>query len=261
MTMLILDPRGRLRDNDVRQLRAGGAELIVLTGDAGGHRTAGGPDELRVVADYRHPGALEYAVLDLAATRQISVIVAIDDADQVRAAALRDYLGLLGQDRASALTLQDLSSLRAWLAEAGVPTVPCGTVRSACDVFRHAQRFGYPIRIRERRLPGWPTVAVLRGEADAAAFTAIPAASGAASGTWPYVAEPALDGDHVTVTAEASDRDGWVLAGGTVDARRLADDALVTLPTYPESTFTVDVVVTGGGEHFIDSVRAKGAWQ
>lgn len=251
MTMLILDPHGRMRGEAERRLQAGGAELIVLTGEAGC------TSDVRVPVDYGRPGALEYAVLDLAATRQISVIVAVDEADRIRAAALRDYLGLLGQDRASALTLQDLVNLREWLIEAGVPTMPVGAVRSPCDVFRHAHRFGYPMRLRQRRLAGWPTAAVLRSEADAEAFTA---AAKAPTGTWSYAAEPGLDGERVTVTAEASDR-GWVLVGGTVEARRLADEALVVLPTYPESMFSVEIAVTSTGKHLVDTVRAKGDWQ
>lgn len=112
----------------------------------------------------------ELAVLELAETTQLAAIVATAGEDLVRAGALRDLLGVPGQSRADALLFADPVAMRERLGQHGVPTVPCGPVHRVSDLYWYAHRWGYPVRVRERR-PPWSNAAVLWDEADLRAYT------------------------------------------------------------------------------------------
>ncbi|WP_328603342.1 hypothetical protein OG943_24995 [Amycolatopsis sp. NBC_00345] len=141
-------------------------DLVLFTGRA--EPGADGFAEVRTFPDYATAGTVEQAALTL----PVTAVVALSPADAVRAGALRDHLGLPGPGRAAAIACVDLLTQRGLLSRAGVPTVACGPVDRAADLFWYAHRWGYPLRVRSRRAEGWPTVARLGSEAEIAAFTA-----------------------------------------------------------------------------------------
>jgi hypothetical protein len=157
MTIVIL---GRHPAPYADWLRDAGTDLVLVTDrtDATGY------------TDVLTTAEPERAVLDLAKKRQITAIVATAGVDLVRAGALRDFLGVPGQSRAEALAFADPIAMRELLEKNGVATVPCGPVCRVSDLYWYAHRWGYPVRVRERR-PSWSTVAVLRNEADLRAYT------------------------------------------------------------------------------------------
>lgn len=155
MTIVILDRFPGPLPPYAEWLHDAGADLVLVT-------------ERADVDGYAAVLPEAAAVLDLAKTRQINAIVATAGADLVRAGALRDRLGVPGQGRESARVFTDPLAMRGLLARHGVPTVPCGPVRRVSDL----RRWGFPVRVRERRPPSWPTVAVLRDEAELRAYAA-----------------------------------------------------------------------------------------
>jgi hypothetical protein len=167
MTIVILDRFPGALPPYAEWLRDAAADLVLVTARADvGHGYA----EVRSVSGYAG-AAGERAVLELARTRQISAIVATAGADLVRAGALRDLLGVPGQGRDAALAFADPVTMRELLSQHGISTVPGGPVHRVSDLYWYAHRWGYPVRVRERRPPAWPTVAVLRDEADLRAYT------------------------------------------------------------------------------------------
>lgn len=190
MTIVILD-----RGPDARPPYAdwlAGKELVLITDRA---VDTGGYAEVRRVQDYA--ATVELTVLELAATRQISALVATATPDLVRAGALRDHLGIRGQSRADATVFADPVAMRERLKTAGVPVVPAGAVLHVADLYWYQHQWG-PLRVRRRNEPGWPTAAVLRDEADLRAFTANGLAPSLVSAPSLF-AEPYRDGDRRTV--------------------------------------------------------------
>lgn len=135
-----------------------------------GHDTTGYA-EVRSFADYATSGRVEREAVRLARGRTIRAIVALAAEDAIRAGALRDQLGVDGEGREDAIALRDLVAQRARRRQGGIPTVPCAPVQRVSDLYWLGHRWGYPLRVRHRRRPGWPTAALLGGEADVAAFT------------------------------------------------------------------------------------------
>lgn len=168
MTVVILDRfPGRLPPY-AEWLHDADADLVLVT-ERDVTEPGGYAEVLRVPGFAGAAG--ELAVLDLASRRRISAIVATAGPDLVRAGALRDLLGVPGQSRDQALPFTDPVAMRELLSRNRVLTLPCGAVFRASDLYWYAHRWGYPLRVRSRRPPAWPTVTVLRDEADLRAYT------------------------------------------------------------------------------------------
>ncbi|MGJ3561618.1 hypothetical protein ACR6C2_38570 [Streptomyces sp. INA 01156] len=128
-------------------------------------RRPAGYSEVRHVGRYASADA-ETTVLDLARHRTVTAVLALHPADQVRAGALRDALGLPGQTRDEALVLVDAVAAHALLGRPGVPVTERADVRRILDLYRAAHIWGYPLAVRRRRTPGgrsWPCSATRRG--------------------------------------------------------------------------------------------------
>lgn len=167
MTIVILDRSSGSLPPYAEWLSDAAADLVLVTARADVGR--GYAEVLSVPGVAGAAG--ERAVLAVAQTRQVSAIVATAGPDLVRAGALRDLLGVPGQGRDAALAFADPVTMRELLGRHGIPTVPGGPVYRVSDLYWYAHRLGYPVRVRERRPPAWPTVALLRGEADLRAYT------------------------------------------------------------------------------------------
>src|SRR5690348_3957539 len=148
-----------------------GADLVLLTAQEASTVDARGFASVVSILDYGCTFEVERAVLALAKQTEITGLVAIAAADLVRAGALREYLGLPGQRRQDALAFVDPLATREHLDRAGIPTVPGGPVSRVSDLYWYAHLWGYPVRIRQRNEPGWPTAAELGSEADIRYYT------------------------------------------------------------------------------------------
>lgn len=226
--------------------------------------------DVRYVGDYADSATVDLNVTTLARSRGVSAIAVADAADLIRAGALRDYLGIPGQGRESAVTFHDLVRLRRALAHAAVPTVSCEPVRRPADIFLAASQRGLPLRVRQRRAVGWPAVALLDSFEAMRGFTRD--GLGVAPGAVPsLLVETPVDGGRHKVIGEVTDGEAVITsggpgngmatagAGGAGTVAGLARAALAALPTPTGQTYSVEVVRTVDGRLLVDNVAAAAA--
>jgi hypothetical protein len=268
MTIVILDrPGGQLHPYP-KWLADSGEELALFTGRSKGDifaRERFGYSKVYSFADYPTTAAVERGVLGFAertAISPISAVVAVDAGDLVRAGALRDRLVVPGQTREAATVLKDLVLIRRRLERAGIPAPIGGPVQRVADLYWYAHRWGYPLRIRRRRSPGWPETAVLTNEAAVRAFTreglapdleVIPS----------LVAERCLEGPRMRVAAIPDDDGSWLLRrSGWLGVAAVPPDAAVPddLADLVRSALEV-LSPSRDALHLVEAVRgATGQW-
>ncbi|HKS46135.1 MAG TPA: hypothetical protein VJT49_13675 [Amycolatopsis sp.] len=253
MTVVILHPPGRSLPPYPEWLAGVATDLVLVTGPATA-AGAGYADVLSIV-DYETSARVETAVLDIAERTDLTAIVAVGVLDQIRAGGLRDHLGLPGPGRDTAIGLVDGVRAAGLLADAGVPSLPRGRVRRAVDLYWYAHRWGCPLRIRSRRVAGWPTVVVLHDRDELRAFTegGLPANQEVMPS---LMAEPvvagerhrgvfALDGDRARAMDKYPDAHTFTeLAGGALSAV----DAMAGWPHH------VEAVSSDEGEWLVETI-------
>jgi hypothetical protein len=265
MTIVILErPRGPLYPYP-QWLADSGRNLALFTGRPPGElgaRDRAGYAHVRSCTGYSTSAEVERGVLELAERTTVTAIVAIDSTDLVRAAALRGHLGVPGQTRDAALVLQDLVLTRRRLERAGVPAPIAGPVQRVADLYWYAHRWGYPLRVRRRREPGWPETAVLTNEAAVRALTHDGLTAG--PGTVPsLVAERYLEGPRVRVAALPDDDGSWLLRrSGWLGVAAVPPDAPLPEDLARVVRAALEVLSpTGDAPHLIEAVRgATGQW-
>ncbi|MEU3609662.1 hypothetical protein AB0E83_30105 [Streptomyces sp. NPDC035033] len=230
MTLVVLDPDGRHAAGCPGWLADAGEELHLVTGRAGVHP---GFARVSVVERYGRGAGAETAVLDAASRTPVRAVVALAPEDQIRAAGLRERLGLPGQSRKAALALADSVAAHALLARAGVATTPLAEVRRVADLYWWAHRWGYPLAVRPRRGPDRAVIAEL---ADEAALRAT-----VAGGLLP--SDPAV---VPSLTVEPA---------VTGEVRREAGPPLAGLPADPGHPYVVETVRGPEGDPLVRAVR------
>ena len=237
-------------------------DAVLFTGRSPTEIDAGqvrGYAEVHCFPRYASSGQVELATVRLARDTAIRAIVAIDPEDAIRAGALRDYLGVNGQCREDAIAQQDLVALRARLHDAGIPAVRCGTVQRVCDLYWYGHHWGYPLRVRHRRRPGWPSAVLLDNDADVAAFT-----RGGLTGrleTMPsLLIEPADDSRERITLSYPAGGPSRIPHASQAAAQSLASAALVQLTRPGEGTWRVELARRGTGHDWrVDALhRAPG---
>ena len=262
-TVLVLDRPGGPRPPYPEWLRDAGRDLVLLTGrpgDGGGRPE--GYAEAWFLPAYATSAEAELRALDLARRTRVGAIVAIDPADLVRAAGLRDLLDLPGQRKESALAFADSVRTGELLRRAGVPVVHREQVRRVADVYWHAHAWGYPLRIRQRREHGRPVVAELRDEAEARACVAAPLITDPEA-VPSLTVERLVRGERHRVLGTVDARGGWRLSTADGSAHpeltSVARSALTALPAAPGYPYLVEVLRTDRGEWLVDTVTDAGA--
>jgi hypothetical protein len=262
MTLLVLD-RGQGQLPPYLEWLEEPSDAVLFTGrspDEIEGCQVRGYAEVRCFPRYASSGQVELAAVRLARDTPIRAIVAVAPEDAIRAGALRDHLGVDGQRRQDAIAQQDLVALRARLHEAGIPALRCGAVQRVCDLYWYGHHWGYPLRVRHRRRPGWPPAARLDGDADVAAFT-----GGGLTGRLETVPslliEPADDSrERITLSCPAGGPSPMPSASPPV-ARSLAVAALARLTRPGEGAWRVELVRSGTGHDWrVDAAgRALGS--
>ena len=195
MTILVLDEHAVRLGRYASWLADSGEPLAGFTGTPPSYYHSH-PEyhDIHFVEGYTCSAALELAVLRLAATTDVTGIVATGFADQLRAAALREFLAIPGQHRAAALAATDLVIQRERLALAGIPVVQGRPVDRPGELCRHAHAIGFPIRLRGRRAVGWPTVARIDKQDQLLAFL-----TDRRSGRRDLLVEPDMPGERIRI--------------------------------------------------------------
>ncbi|WP_037601699.1 ATP-grasp domain-containing protein [Streptacidiphilus rugosus] len=106
------------------------------------------------VAGYDASGALEERVVDLARERGVTHVLASHERDLERAAALREFLGLPGQQPDSVLPFRDKAVMKELAAAAGVRVAAHRQIETATDILSFAAEYGYPVVLKPRDSAG-----------------------------------------------------------------------------------------------------------
>ncbi|WP_331739352.1 ATP-grasp domain-containing protein (plasmid) [Streptomyces sp. NBC_00637] len=211
MTTLVLH-RGSLRANPYERWLADREEKIVLLGSA--DQLALFDEELPAAAPYLHCEVLpDYDTSPRVAERAaelieefgVTDIVACQEFDIERAAALRERYGLPGQRLDTALVYRDKWEMKRAAVRAGVAVADHALLRTAADLLSFADSHGLPVVVKPRRGALSVGVAVLRTRQELAEWLDATDLTGpGAEGEW--LAETFVEGSMCHV-------DGTVLDG------------------------------------------------
>jgi biotin carboxylase len=217
------------------------------------------------LADYDENPLVEQQVMTMHRAHRFDLVVAMSEFDLLRAARLREVLGIPGQNVAGAMAFRDKVLMKQLLAAHEVPVADFAPVDRAADLLAFIDLAGYPVIVKPRRGASSVGVRRLAGDHDLADYLA---------------AEPALRGDdgaNLIVECYVENQmyhvDGLVVGGRTVlswpaittsclgftegetltsalldpddprcePTRRLVGDALRALPTPDMAIFHAEV--------------------
>lgn len=116
--------------------------------------------------DWKANRTVDLAVLDEHRARPLHRIVALSECDQVRAAQLRERLGLPGQTVAAATAFRDKLVMKSLAAGAGLDVPGFAAVEAPCDILDFIDRNGWPVVVKPRDGAGSEGVEVLRTPAE-----------------------------------------------------------------------------------------------
>lgn len=210
-------------------------------------------------------------------------VIALSEFDLLRAARLRELIGVPGQDVASATAFRDKLTMKRILEEAGVPLAPYAPVSNLADLLGFVEQYGYPVVVKPRRGGGSMDVHVLHDELDVdtllAAHRDLGTDDGAQLLAEQYVAHELLHVDGIVVDGETrlmwastqgdstclDIKSGRALHSCLMDpddpllepARELTRRALAALPTPETSMFHAEVFLTPDGRMVFNEVASR----
>ncbi|MFF8830094.1 acetyl-CoA carboxylase biotin carboxylase subunit family protein [Streptomyces sp. NPDC015131] len=158
-----------------RWLAGSGIEPVVLTTTefAPGYAHLP-PGRVHAFDDYDTNQLVEKTALRLAREYAVEAVFARAEADVVRAAQLRELLGLPGQHTASALAFRDKVVMKDHLAGGPVDTPVYRRADSAYALVEFTAEHGYPVVVKPVSESGSLGARVIRDEADLDAYLARP---------------------------------------------------------------------------------------
>ncbi|MEW2576923.1 ATP-grasp domain-containing protein [Streptomyces syringium] len=122
--------------------------------------------------DFRQGGGAERKALELAERTPPGAVIARMEGDLLRAARLRELLGVPGQDFASTLAFRDKVHMKTLVRESGLEVPEFAPVRVDFDLFGFVREHGYPVVVKPALGSGSTGTQVLRGPADLARLLA-----------------------------------------------------------------------------------------
>ncbi len=136
-------------------------ELHVLVSDRLAKGYAHLPN-VQVFANYREPGCVDLAALEIARRVRPCAVVSRGEVDVLRAARLRELAGVPGQRWESAVAFRDKVVMKRLLAAAGVPVPAFAEVRTPLDLVDFTERHGLPAVVKPVRGSGSLGTVVVR---------------------------------------------------------------------------------------------------
>ncbi|MGA8941374.1 MAG: ATP-grasp domain-containing protein, partial [Thermoactinomyces sp.] len=118
--------------------------------------------------DYNH--AVEFTALKLYQQTPYRTIIATAERDILRAARLRDFLGLEGQSLDSALAFRDKVKMKSILKDAGIRVPAYARLESAIDLYKFVHSHGYPVVVKPVDGMGSRNTTVLENEQDTLSY-------------------------------------------------------------------------------------------
>ncbi|MBA4601212.1 ATP-grasp domain-containing protein [Thermoactinomyces mirandus] len=122
--------------------------------------------------NYDHNHAVEFTALKLYQKNPYRRIVATAERDILRAARLREFLGLEGQSLDSALAFRDKMKMKSILKSAGIRVPAYARLNSAIDLYRFVRSRGYPVVVKPIDGMGSRNTTVLENDHDTLNFLA-----------------------------------------------------------------------------------------
>ncbi|MFD0885259.1 hypothetical protein ACFQ08_11955 [Streptosporangium algeriense] len=153
-----------------------------------------GYEHVEVVEGAYFTAAVERLVVELHARFGFEQIIAMSEFDILRAARIRELLGLEGQTSESALAYRDKLHMKRHLRGAGVPVADFAPVAHLTDLLAFIRQHDFPIVVKPRRAGGSMGVQVLRDEADLWAYVADTPELASEDGAW-LLAETYVEND------------------------------------------------------------------
>ncbi|MDI5966544.1 ATP-grasp domain-containing protein [Streptantibioticus silvisoli] len=123
----------------------------------------------RLVDDY-HSWATERIAEEAARTHGVELIASTSESDVLRAARLRERLGLPGQHGDSATAYRDKVAMKRLARAAGLGVPSFTAVDGPMDLLDFVEAEGYPVVVKPRAGSGAEDVAILHGPRDLDAF-------------------------------------------------------------------------------------------
>lgn len=139
---------------------------MITSAQAVGGLEPQGYHGVEVVEDYADNPLVEHLCVKWHEEHAFDALIAMSEFDLLRAARIRDLLGIKGQDEPSALAFRDKVRMKEVLARGGVPVARFRPVDSATDLIGFATEVGWPVVVKPRRGASSVGVEVLRGEKD-----------------------------------------------------------------------------------------------
>ncbi len=128
------------------------------------------PDNVLVIDDYDRSGLVEATALAEYDRRPFDRLLALSEYDMLRAARLREVLGLPGQDTASARAFRDKITMKDHWRRRGVPVTDYAALETATDLLVFVREQGLPVVVKPRSGAGSRSVSVLRTPAEVSAW-------------------------------------------------------------------------------------------
>ncbi|WP_149183697.1 hypothetical protein [Streptomyces sp. TRM49041] len=122
-----------------------------------------------LVDDY-HSWAAERAAEEAAREHGVDLVASTSESDVLRAARLRERLGLPGQDTRSALAYRDKVVMKRLAREAGIRVPAFAALDGPLDLLDFIDAEGFPVVVKPRSGAGAEGVAILHTMADVTAF-------------------------------------------------------------------------------------------
>lgn len=245
-----------------------------------------------VMPDYLFNPQVELTALELHAAHGFVEVIAMSEFDLIRAARIRESLGISGQTVASALAFRDKFTMKTVLREGGIPVADFAPVDTILDLVDFIEEHGFPVVIKPRRGAASlgvvvlrtaeqlaelaPQLEALRGDTSADVLAEVfidhqlvhvdgVVFEGRVIASWPSYSTPGLAfHERVANRSTMFERDDPQFEPTT----RLVADTLRTLPTPRVTIFHAEVFLAASGKQYLNEIasrmgggRIKTMWQ
>jgi biotin carboxylase len=125
---------------------------------------------LHLISQYDQSNALEQIVYEISQTQRITQVFAMAEFDLYRAERLKSWLNLPFIPEKTLRIFRNKIAMKDYFRAAGLATPHYAEVKSILDVYDFAEKYGYPLVIKQQEGAGGVGARVLRSEKDIAQF-------------------------------------------------------------------------------------------
>lgn len=127
-------------------------------------------DHVRIIESFDQNGWTEAEAIQLHSDYNFKSIVVHSEYDLIRAARLREYLGLCGQSVESAVAYRDKVVMKEYLRGAGIKVAEYSRLDSPIDLYKFVTEKGFPVLVKPRDAGGGRYIKTLSGMSDVKSF-------------------------------------------------------------------------------------------